>query len=151
MKTEIDIDDEFLTDRINSFKCNGESSCVLKGSRTVARKAIQMEQDGPENELQNEEFYFDTAHNWYKCFKSLALWVGHPAISKLFRLFNMKVYTVCSDNIAILWRCLNDILPTVPRISNYMFQPQRFMIDEAGANLISIKKVFCEKWWRRKA
>ena len=36
--------------------------CMFKGSHTLAWLAVDMDQEGPENPLQDEEAYFDGSH-----------------------------------------------------------------------------------------
>ena len=62
MKTETDTDDTFLICTINNGKCIGGNNYVFKGYKTMAKITIQIDQDGPENELQNEYCHFDAAY-----------------------------------------------------------------------------------------
>ena len=63
----------------------------------------------------------------------------------------MEVWTESSDNVTICWRLVNEVLPPILGKCNYKFNHQRIMRNEAGANFIGIKEVFCEKQQRRKS
>ena len=57
---------------------------VFKSSCRMAKMAIQMDQDGQENLLQMENAYFDATHSCVHGFKTIGLWLIHPAILKKF-------------------------------------------------------------------
>ena len=46
----------------------------------MAKMAIQMDQDGQENLLQMENAYFDATHSHVHGFKTIGLWLVHPAM-----------------------------------------------------------------------
>ena len=57
----------------------------------MAQLAINMDHDGLELPLQGEEAYFDGCHSKCVGFKTLALFVYHPAMWHILRLATMEV------------------------------------------------------------
>ena len=53
--------------------------------------AIAMDQDGPDNILQLENAYFDTTHTRVYGFKTLGLWLVHPAMKQILCLASMEL------------------------------------------------------------
>ena len=57
----------------------------------MAQLAIDMDQDGLEQPLQGEEAYFDGCHPQSVGYKTLALFVYHPAMQHILRLATVEV------------------------------------------------------------
>ena len=60
IKKQADMKDEFYICRLNNGSMNDSSDCVFKSSRIMAELAIQMDVEGPDNILQEENAYFNT-------------------------------------------------------------------------------------------
>ena len=71
IKKQADLKDEFYIYRINNGSMNESSDYVFKSSKVMAELAIQMDVEGPENILQEENAYFDATHTRVHGFKSL--------------------------------------------------------------------------------
>ena len=57
---------------------NKSSDFVFKSSNIMAELAIQMDVEGPENILQEQNAYFDATHTRVHGFKSVGLWLSTP-------------------------------------------------------------------------
>ena len=55
------------------------------------RLTVHMDRIGPENPLQSDEAYFDGSHLWCIGYKTLALFVYHPAMWHILRIATMEM------------------------------------------------------------
>ena len=72
-----------------------------------------MDQDVEDNPLQKEDAYFDGCHSRCTGFISLGLWVQHPSMRRVLRLACMEVRSEATEDIAIFFKLLNEMLQIV--------------------------------------
>ena len=72
--------DKFYVYEINNSAMNNLPDFVVKSGSTVLQFAIDMDQNGPESILQNEDVYFDGCHSRCKDFVSFGLWFRHQSM-----------------------------------------------------------------------
>ena len=72
--------DKFYVYEINNSAMNNLPDFVVKSGSTVLQFTIDMDQNGPESILQNEDVYFDGCHSRCKDFVSFGLWFRHPSM-----------------------------------------------------------------------
>ena len=82
----MDKEDKQLIHKINYPQFNGQLDYIFKSSAPMAQLAIDMDQDGLQHPLQDEEAYFDGCHSRCAGHKSLALFVYHTAMHHILRL-----------------------------------------------------------------
>ena len=137
--------------KLNNSLMNGEPDYVMKSSSTMLEIALDMDQDGPPNVLQNEDAFFDGSHSRCTDFISLALWVNHPSMRRVLRLVSMEVRSESTENITMFWQLVNEMLIKVgKKNSTYKFNPRFIMTDEAGAHFAAMKKVFGQEFVNKK-
>ena len=107
----------------------------------MAQLAIDMDQDGLEHPLQGEEAYFDGCLSQCVGYKTLALFVYHPAMQCILRLATMEVRNGSTCEITVFWELFNGILRDI-KGRDYKFNLRAIMINENGANYCAIQKVF---------
>ena len=143
-------------DHMHIYKINSKSmnpdypDFVFKTSQVMMEIALQMDQAGEQNALQDEMCFFDGAHSRVTGFVALAAWVLHPSIRLLFRLASMEVLSESSTSVQIFWDLFNECLQKVKAKlgnqreidSSYKFNPKGFMCYESGANFKGIEKAF---------
>ena len=83
IKRTTDTRDKYYIYKIGNRNLSGGSDYVFKSSKKMAEIAILMDVDGPENILQLENAYFDTTHTHVYGFKTLAMWLVHPAMKQI--------------------------------------------------------------------
>ena len=105
-----------------------------------------MDVDGEHNLLQLENAYFDATHTRVYGFKSLGLWLLHPAMKKMLRLASMEIRSENYRDIALFLTLFNEMLATVKNEPGYKFNPRYFICDEAGANYKAIAEVYGAKF-----
>ena len=86
-----DKEDRCLVYGINNSKLNGEPVHIFKSSTPMPQLAIDMDQDGPEHPLQGVETYFDGSYLQHVDYKTLVLFMYHPAMQCILRCITMKV------------------------------------------------------------
>ena len=91
VKQKTDKKDPFYIYRIGNRNLGGGTDYVFKSSRKMAQMALHMDVDGEPNILQMENAYFDATHTRVYGFKSLGLWLIHPAMKKILRLASMEL------------------------------------------------------------
>ena len=96
--------------KINSKTMNNEPDYVMKSSSKILKVALMMDQDAEDNPLQKEDAYFDGCHSRCTGFISLGLWVQHPSICNVLRLACMEVRSEATEDIAIFFKLLNEML-----------------------------------------
>ena len=142
VKAKTDTKDPFYIYKIGNKNLSGGCDFVFKSSRRMAKMALDMDVDGEANILQMENAYFDATHTRVYGFKSLGLWLIHPAMKKILRLASMEIRSEHHEDIALFFRLFNEILSTVKGEQNYQFNPRYFVCDEAGANYKAIAQVY---------
>ena len=142
LKQKTDQKDPFYIYKIGNKNLGGGTDFVFKSSRQLAKIALAMDVDGPENILQMENAYFDATHTRVYGFKSLGLWVIHPAMRKILRLASMEIRSENYKDISLFFILFNAMLSVVKGVENYKFNPRYFVCDEAGANYKAIAEVY---------
>ena len=94
----------------------------------MAEIAILMDVDGPENILQLENAYFDATHTRVYGFKTLAMWMVHPAMKQILRLTSMEIRSENHTDIALFLHLFNEILCEVSGRPGYKFKPPIFCV-----------------------
>ena len=106
----------------------------------MAQMAISMDVDSSEHcVLQKENAYFDATHTRIHRFKSLGLWLYHPAMRRILRLASMDIRSENARDIATFFHLFNEILQKESGIEGYKFNPRCFMCDEGSANYKAIE------------
>ena len=140
MKQKTDNRDTYQIYHINNGNLNNSSDYVFKSSRRMAQLAISMDLDSHEkNVLQEENAYFDATHTRIHWFKSLGLWMYHPAMRKTLRLASMDIRSENSKDIAMFFHLINEILEKESGKPGHTFNPRTFMCDEGSANYKAIE------------
>ena len=83
--------DKFHIFRMNNSSLNDLPDFVIKSSSTILPMALEMDQEGDKNALQEEDAFFDGSHSRCTGYISLGLWVHHPALRRVIRLVSMEV------------------------------------------------------------
>ena len=142
VKRMTDRKDPFYVYRIGNGNLDGGSDYVFKGSRKMAQIAIDMDQDGPDNILQMENAYFDAAHTRVYGFKTLGLFMIHPAMKQVLRLASMDLRSENAQDIGIFFTLFNEMLAQVKGEAGYKFNPRCFCADKGSANWKAVKKIY---------
>ena len=125
---------------INNGNLNNSSDYVFKASRRMVQLAMSMDVDSHEKSvLQEENAYFDVTHTRIHGFKSLGLWMYHPAMRKILRLASMDIRSENSKDIRMFFHLFNEILEKESGKPGYKFNPHTFMCDEGSANYKAIE------------
>ena len=140
LKKATDMEDKYLIYKINNSQFNREPDYVFKSSTTMAQPAIDMDQNVPEHPLQCEEAYFDRSHSWCVGYKTLALFVYHPAMQQVLRLAIMEV-KMSQHMKCLFWMMFNEILSEIME-RDYNFNLKGIMVDENSPSYCMIKQVF---------
>ena len=146
IKHTTDTRDKYYIYKIGNRNLSGGSDYVFKSSKKMAEIAILMDVDGPENILQLENAYFDATHMRVYGFKTLAMWLVHPAMNQILRLTSMEIRSENHTDIALFLRLFNEILSEVSGRTGYKFNPRYFVCDEGGANFKAIREVYGEEF-----
>ena len=142
VKAKTDTKDPFYIYKIGNKNLSGGSDFVFKSSRRMAKMTLDMDVDGEPNLLQMENAYFDATHTRVYGFKSLGLWLIHPAMKKILRLACMEIRSEHHEEIGLFFKLFNEILSIVKEESGYKFNPRYFVCDEVGANYKAIADVY---------
>ena len=142
VKAKTDTKDPFYIYKIGNKNLSCGSDFVFKSSRRMAKMALDMDVDGEPNLLQMENTYFDATHTHVYGFKSLGLWLIHPAMKKILCLASMEIRSEHHEQIGLFFKLFNEILSIVKEESGYKFNPRYFVCDEAGANYKAIADVY---------
>ena len=141
VKAKTDTKDPFYIYKIGNKNLSGGSDFVFKSSRRMAKMALDMDVDGEPN-LQMENAYFDATHTRVYGFKSLGLWLIHPAMKIILCLASMEIRSEHHEQIGLFFKLFNEILLIVKEESGYKFNLRYFVCDEAGANYKAIADVY---------
>ena len=96
--------DKYYIYEVNNSAMNNLPDYVIKSSSTVLRFAIQMDQSGPQNILQDEDCYFDGSYSRCKDFVSLGLWLRHPSMRRIVKLAGMETKKEDTVSITIFFK-----------------------------------------------
>ena len=142
-KMATDENDPYLIWKImdRRFSSNKKVDMVMKSALEMVMMMDQMNQDGPDNPLQQMEVFFDGAHKRVSGYISLALWATHIAMRKLLRLASCEVRCEKTSDIKEFWIAINEML-TAYKGKETFFNPKCIMVDENGANFNGIEEVF---------
>ena len=139
--------DPFFIYKINDRSFSNEVLYVFKSSTSAAQLAIEMDCDDPENKscLRDEPVYFNTMHSRVDNNKNVTAWVKNPITQSMMRIATMEVQRENTHTLELFFNLLNEILEKVSGKRHYKFNPYRFYVDEAGANINAISRVFGRK------
>ena len=148
VKRKTDQGDPYYIYEIGNKNYTMDDVCdyVFKTSRKMALMAINMDQDGQENTLQMENAYFDATHSRVHGFKTIGLWLVHPAMHQILHLASMEL---CSENyveISRFFALFNRVLSLVKGEAGYKFNPCFFICDEGGANWKALRHIYGEQF-----
>ena len=146
LKKKTDEKDKYYIYQLGNKKYGNTVDHVFKSSKKMAQMAIEMDVDREENILQLENAYFDATHSRVQNFKSLGMWLVHPAMKKILRLASMEIRSEHHEDIALFLTLFNKILAEVTGIPGYKFNPRYFVCDEARANYKAIALVYGEEF-----
>ena len=116
IKQTTDMRDKFYIYRIGNRNLNGGSDYIFKSSR-------KMDVEGPEHILQLEKAYFDAMHTRVYGFKTLAMWLIHPAMKQILRLASMELRSKNYIDISLFLRLFNEMLAEISKRPGYKFNP----------------------------
>ena len=150
IKRTTDTQDKYYIYKIGNRNLSGGSDYVFKSSEKMAEIAILMDVDRPEYILQLENAYFDATHMHVYGFKTLAMWMVHPAMKQILRLTSMEIRSENHRDIALFLRLFNKILSEVSGRPRYKFNPRYFVCDEGGANFKAIREVYGKEFVRHR-
>ena len=139
--------DQFFIYKINDGSFNDEVLYVFKSSLCAAELVIEMDCDDPENKscLCNEPVYCDTMHSRVDNCKNVTAWVKNPITRLMMCIATMEVERENTHTLELFFNLLNEILQKVSSKPHYKFNPYRFYVDEAGANINAISLGFGRK------
>ena len=147
LQPELVSDIEYTTKRVQRFpgivykELNNQPDFVMKSSSKILKVPLQMIQDGEENPLQQEDTIFDGCHSRCTRFISLGLLVQHPSMRCVIRLASMEARSDATEDIAIFFKLINEMLQIVgKKEEEYKFNPRFILCDEAGGNIRGIKE-----------
>ena len=138
--------DKFYVYEINNSVMNNLPDFVVKSGSTVLQFAIDMDQNGPESILQNEDVYFDGCHSRCKDFVSFGLWFRHPSMQRVIKLAGIETKKEDTEAITLFFSKFNEMLRGIMQKMDYNFNPKNLMMDEAGANFNGVKNVLGQKF-----
>ena len=138
--------DKFYVYEVNNSAMNNLPDFIVKSGTTVLKFAVEMDQNGPESILQDEDVYFDGCHSRCKDFISFGLWFRHPSMRRVVKLAGMETKKEDTQAITIFFSKFNDMLRRITQKSDYNFNPKNLMMDEAGANFAGVKNVLGQKF-----
>ena len=125
-----------------NYKSGNQCDYVFKSSRRMVKMAIDMDQDGPDNLLQTENAYFDATHSHVHGFKTIGLWLVHPAMLQILRLASMEIRSENYIEISQFFTLFNRICAQVKEEPGYKFNPRFFVCDEGGANWKALRHIY---------
>ena len=139
--------DPFFIYKINDRTFNNEVSYVFKSSCCATDLTIDMDCDDPDNKscLSNEPVYCDTMHSRVDNYKNVMAWVKNPITCSMMHIATMEVESENTHTLELFFKLLSEILQKVTGNNTYKFNPYRFYVNEAGANINAISRVFGRK------
>ena len=146
MKQVTDQTDKYHTFKMISRDINDQPSFVFKCSKLMAQLMLEMDIHFHEkNLLQQEYVYFDAMHSRCEGFKTLTLWVYNLICCSVLHLATVEVEIENTDNIELFWTLLNKFLTDASGKKNYKLNPLGIIVDDTGANLNALVRVFGEQ------
>ena len=137
---------KFYVYKINNSTINNLPDMVMKSGKTVLQFAVDMDQNGPECILQDEDVYFDGCHSRCKDFVSFGLWFRHPSMQRVIKLAGMETRKEDTQAITMFFSKFNEMLHWIMQKSDYNFNPKNIMMDGAGANFAGVKNILGQKF-----
>ena len=134
VKRSTDKKDPYYIYKIRNGLMSNETDYVFKSLRVAAWLALDMDIDGCQNPMQQENTYFDTGHPREHGFLTICLWVVHPALAKIVNLASMEIRSKSTDDVATFFTLFNLVLHEVSGDMNKIFIPCCFVCDESSAN-----------------
>ena len=77
-------------------------------------------------------------HSRVDRYKNVTAWVKNPITRSMMRIATMEVQNENTHTLELFFKLLNEILQKVTGNPHYKFNPYRFYVDEAGANINTI-------------
>ena len=110
----------------------------------AAELAIEMDCDDPENKscLRDEPVNCNTMHSRVDHVKNVTVWVENPITQSMMSIAPMEVETENTQTLELFFNILNEFLQKVSSKAHYKFNQYRFYVDEVGANINAISRVF---------
>ena len=146
MKKKTNTKDIYYIYQIGNINYGNTVDHVFKCSHKMAEIALQMDVNGEDNILQLKNAYFDATHSRVQYFKSLGMWLVHPAMKKVLCLASMEIRSEHHKDIALFLHLFNKILEEVSGKEGYKFNPRYFVCDDAGTNYKVIALVYGEEF-----
>ena len=110
IKKKTDEKDPYLIWKMNNRHFNnGLGSLVFKMSKEKAEMCVQMDKDQSQHPLSKEFCFLDAVHSRCQGFKTLTLWVWHPALNELVNLATMECEAESSLVIQSFWNNVNEV------------------------------------------
>ena len=146
--------DNYLIYKMNCGAINTGDTYIFKTSRYALEVAAKMDVNrkttrGKPSILCKEKAFFDGMHSRCKGYKTLTLWMHHPGMRKMQRLATMDCKKESTDMIALFFETFNEALAEVVGEKGYKFNPSMICMDEAGANLQGLRKVYGDEFMER--
>ena len=95
----------------------------------MAQLAVNIGKEGTENPLQCDEAYFNGSHLRCIGYKTLALFLYHPAMLYILRLAIMEVKSKSTCEISFFWKLFNEALSQITE-RDYKFNMKATLVDE---------------------
>ena len=89
-----------------------------------------------------ENAYFDATHSRVHGFKTIGLWLVHPAMLQILRLASMEIRSENYIEISQFFTLFNRICAQVKEEPGYKFNPRFFVCDEGGANWKALRLIY---------
>ena len=146
--------DNYLIYKMNCGAINTGDTYIFKTCRYALEVAAKMDENrlttrGKPSILCREKAFFDGMHSRCKGYKTLTLWMHHPGMRKMQRLATMDCKKESTDMIALFFEIFNEALAEVVGEKGYKFNPSMICVDEAGANLQGLRKIFGDEFMER--
>ena len=146
--------DNYLIYKMNCGAINTGDTYIFKTCRYALEVAAKMDinritKHGKPSILCKEKAFFDGMHSRCKGYKTLTLWMHHPGMRKMQRLATMDCKKESADMIALFFETFNEALAEVVGEKGYKFNPSMICVDEAGANLQGLRKIYGDEFMER--
>ena len=128
MKKKTDTKDKYYIYQIGNINYGNTVDHIFKSSQKMALITLQMDVDGEDNMLQLENAYFDAMHSRVQYFKSLGMWLIHPAMKKVLHLASKEICSEYHKDITLFLNLFNKILEEVSGIDGYKFNPRYLFV-----------------------
>ena len=153
VKKNLETVDNYFIYKMQSRAYGLGRSFIFKSSHQAAELAVKMDtrrgiatgHSDIESSLKKEWAYFDAMHDRALNYKTMTLWVFHPAMMNLQCLAIMECEKEDTQTVALFLNTFNEILADYTGQPGYQFHPHGFMVDEAGCNRKAVKEVYGPK------